>query len=130
MMSETIRIGCDFFDDLATIPDVKSALMKDRRLSQDEFATQHTDTIRQHYTKIARVDFLPEDAFFFASCIWKYLNSLDPPQQIKQVKPIRPSTEAGFRAFFESAVVSHDSPHEPPYYHPKIRCRERRRPAS
>lgn len=91
MMPEMIRIGGAFFDDLATIPDVKSALMKDRRLSEAAFALRHAETIRQHYTKIARLEFLLEDAQFFASCIWRYLNSLDPPATQMPARPIRPS---------------------------------------
>lgn len=79
-MTETIRIGGAFFDDLATIPDVKSALMRDHRLSEDEFAARHAETIRRHYAKVVRLEFLQEDAEFFASCIWRYLNSLDPPR--------------------------------------------------
>lgn len=96
MMPETIRIGSAFFDDLATIPDVKSALMRDRRLSEYAFAARHAETIRQHYTKIARLEFLQEDAEFFASCIWRYLNSLDPPATQMPTRPIRPSNSGWF----------------------------------
>ena len=89
MMPETIRIGSAFFDDLATIPDVKSALMRDRQLSEDAFAARHAETIRQHYTKIARLEFLQDDAHFFASCIWRYLNSLDPTDTLAPARLIQ-----------------------------------------
>jgi hypothetical protein len=96
IMTETIRIGSAFFDDLATIPDVKSALMRDRRLSESEFAARHAETIRRHYTRIARLEFLQEDAQFFASCIWRYLNSLDPPETHAPARSIRPSGTGWF----------------------------------
>lgn len=95
-MTETIRIGGAFFDDLATIPDIKSALMNDRRLPEGAFAARHADTIRLHYTKIARLEFLQEDAQFFASCIWRYLNSLDLPEPHESAKPSRRLTEGWF----------------------------------
>ena len=95
-MTETIRIGGAFFDDMATIPDVKSALMRDRRLSEDEFADRHAETIRRHYTKVARLEFLQEDARFFASCIWRYLNSLDPPANQMTTRAIRPRDTGWF----------------------------------
>lgn len=85
-MVEKIRIGGAFFDDLAMIPDIKSALTSDRRLSEDEFAARHADTIRRHYTTVARLEFLQEDAYFFASCVWRYLNSLDLRENPEQAK--------------------------------------------
>ena len=85
-MNETIRIGGAFFDDLAAAPDIKSTLMSDRRLTEDIFAAKHADTIRRHYTKMLHLEFLPEDAHFFASCIWRYLNSLDQPMTLESIR--------------------------------------------
>ncbi|QGU32380.1 hypothetical protein [Thermochromatium tepidum] len=95
-MTETIRIGGAFFDDLATIPDVKSMLIKDRQLSEDEFALRHAETIRRHYAKVARLEFLQEDAQFFASCIWKYLNSLDSPAAPQRLTGPIQSSDSGW----------------------------------
>lgn len=76
-MSERLRIGADFFDDLATVAAVKAALIEDRRLTEADFADRHATTIRRHYATVAHLEFLEEDARFFASCIWRYLNTLD-----------------------------------------------------
>lgn len=48
MITETVRIGCCFYEDLALTPDIESALIHDRLLS--------------------------EDAYFFAHCIREYLD--------------------------------------------------------
>lgn len=72
-MSELIRIGQGFFEDLATTPHTKACLLRDRQLSEQDFATKHADTILNHYMTIFRFDFLREDAEFFAATIWHYL---------------------------------------------------------
>ena len=79
MMREILRIGADFFDDLATVAIVKAALIEDRCLTEADFAYRHALTIRRHYITVARLEFLEEDAQFFASCIWRYLNTLNLP---------------------------------------------------
>ena len=74
-MSELIRIGQGFFEDLATTPQTKERLLLDRHLSEQEFATKHAETILDHYMSIFRFDFLREDAEFFAATIWQYLQT-------------------------------------------------------
>ncbi|SDY23308.1 hypothetical protein SAMN05421644_14028 [Allochromatium warmingii] len=74
-MSELIRIGQGFFEDLATTPQTKERLLLDSVLSEQEFATKHAETILDHYMRLFRFDFLREDAEFFAATIWQYLQT-------------------------------------------------------
>jgi hypothetical protein len=73
IMTELIRIGQGFFEDLATVPEVEAQLLMDSCLTEREFATKHADTILDHYMSVFRFDFLQEDAEFFATAIWHYL---------------------------------------------------------
>lgn len=74
-MTELIRIGQGFFEDLATTPETEARLLMDSRLTEREFAAKHADTILNHYMSIFRFDFLREDAEFFAAAIWHYLRA-------------------------------------------------------
>lgn len=74
-MTELIRIGRGFFEDLATTPETEARLLVDSRLTEREFATRHADTILNHYMSIFSFDFLREDAEFFAAAIWHYLRA-------------------------------------------------------
>ena len=73
-MSELVRIGCIFYEDLATEPGTGSMLIRDRSLSEDEFAARHAKTIQQRYVAGMHLDLSLEEATFFASCTWHYLN--------------------------------------------------------
>lgn len=77
-MTELIRIGQGFFEDLATTPEIEARLLVDRHLTEQEFAVKHADTILDHYMSIFRFDFLREDAEFFAAAIWHYLRAHRP----------------------------------------------------
>lgn len=74
-MTELIRIGQGFFEDLATTPDTEARLLVDSRLTEQEFAARHADTILDHYMSTFSLDFLREDAEFFAAAIWHYLRA-------------------------------------------------------
>jgi hypothetical protein len=74
-MTELIRIGRGFFEDLATTPETEAQLLADSRLTEREFAAKHADTILDHYMSTFSFDFLREDAEFFAAAIWHYLRA-------------------------------------------------------
>lgn len=74
-MTELIRIGQGFFEDLATTPEIEARLLRDSHLTEPEFATTHTDTILDHYMSVFGFDFLREDAAFFAAAMWHYLQA-------------------------------------------------------
>ena len=74
-MTELIRIGQSFFEDLATTPEIEARLLRDGQLTEPEFATRHTDTILDHYMNAFGFDFLREDAEFFAAAMWHYLQA-------------------------------------------------------
>lgn len=74
-MTELIRIGQGFFEDLATTPETEARLLVDSRLTEQEFAARHADTILAHYMSTFSFDFLREDAEFFAAAIWHYLRA-------------------------------------------------------
>ncbi|BCU07025.1 hypothetical protein [Allochromatium tepidum] len=74
-MTELIRIGQGFFEDLATTPETEARLLLDSRLTEQEFAARHADTILDHYMNTFSFDFLREDAEFFAASIWHYLRA-------------------------------------------------------
>ncbi|MCK7582856.1 MAG: hypothetical protein MZV65_49740 [Chromatiales bacterium] len=74
-MNELIRVGQGFFEDLATTPETEARLLVDSRLTEQEFATRHADTILDHYMSTFNFDFLREDAEFFAAAIWHYLRA-------------------------------------------------------
>ena len=76
-MTELIRIGQGFFEDLATTPETEARLLVDSRLTEQEFATRHADTVLEHYMSTFSFDFLREDAEFFAAAIWHYLRARD-----------------------------------------------------
>jgi hypothetical protein len=77
-MTELIRIGQGFFEDLATKPETEARLLVDSRLTEQEFAAKHADTILDHYMSTFSFDFLREDAEFFAAAIWHYLRARPP----------------------------------------------------
>ena len=74
-MTELIRIGRGFFEDLAMTPETEARLLTDSRLTEQEFAARHADTILDHYMSTFSFDFLREDAEFFAAAIWHYLRA-------------------------------------------------------
>ncbi len=74
-MTELIRIGQGFFEDLATTPETEARLLVDSRLTEQEFAARHADTVLKHYMSAFSFDFLREDAEFFAAAIWHYLRA-------------------------------------------------------
>jgi len=62
------------FEDLATNPTTKAAIMQDSRLGVDEFADKHSQTIRDHYAKGGyQIDF--EESYQTASKLWRYLRT-------------------------------------------------------
>ena len=73
-MTELIRIGRGFFEDLATTPETEARLLVDSRLTAQEFAAKHAETILDHYMNVFCFGFLREDAEFFATAIWHYLH--------------------------------------------------------
>ena len=74
MITETVRIGCCFYEDLALTPDIESALIHDRLLSKEAFAARHAETILLYYANTLHMSLLSEDAYFFAHCIREYLD--------------------------------------------------------
>lgn len=76
-MSELARIGCLFYEDLVMEPAVGSALASDHQsLTKEVFIARHTQTIQQRYASLMRLELSPEEAAYFAACIWDYLDML------------------------------------------------------
>ncbi|QIK37997.1 hypothetical protein GWK36_08355 [Caldichromatium japonicum] len=88
MMTELLRIGCIFYEDLSADPRIESALFSDHFLTEDEFVARYTKIIQQRYATVMRLDLSHNEASFFASCIWHYLKTLDTVNgQIIKVSP-------------------------------------------
>lgn len=97
-MTELIRIGQGFFEDLATTSKTEARLLLDSCLTEQEFAARHADTILDHYMNTFSFDFLREDAEFFAAAIWHYLRA----------RGVRDRNQAEGMAFKD-----HPKPHRP-----------------
>ncbi|MTW21665.1 hypothetical protein [Allochromatium palmeri] len=86
-MTELIRMGRGFFEDLAAVPEIEAQLLADGCLTEQEFVNKHTATILDHYMRLFRFDFLPEDAAFFAGTIWGYLQVRSLRETSRPVSP-------------------------------------------
>jgi hypothetical protein len=71
-MSETDSNPRGVFEDLATNPATKAALLSDQGFAVDDFAHKHAETIRTHYAK-GGYALSYEEAHQQAARLWRYL---------------------------------------------------------